>query len=83
MLFSSIHHLKQLKKSNKITSLEHIPKDVKEMREMVFLFMQQHPLGRYFELEEETKYSGSVEKTNGLHFKEYVIMELNKNLRSF
>ena len=60
--------LKTVKKSNKITSLEHIPKDVKEMREMVFLFMQQHPLGRYFELEEETKYSGSVEKTNGLHF---------------
>ena len=55
--------LKVVKKSNKITSLEHIPKDVKEMRKMVFLFMQQHPLGRYFELENEIKgFSGMILK---------------------
>ena len=61
--------LKTVKKSNKITSLEHIPKDVKEMREMVFLFMHQHPLGRFFELEEEFKTLSTTEKGYGLKFK--------------
>ena len=60
--------LKTVKKSNKITSLEHIPKDVKEMREMFFLFMQQHPLGRFFELKEENKILSTTEKGYGLQF---------------
>ena len=38
------------------------------MREMVFLFMQQHPLGRYFELEEENKILSTTEKGYGLQF---------------